>query len=126
MFIDLKYKTGKKMPIGCDFIGGIVFKDMPMLLVRSRAYGNKYMGILDDQSIQLPQDEVIDAIYKAQLELEANREILPTYSAPEKRDKKKLHSVSLDEWTVSALRAYGNGNLSAGIREAAKLLMGGT
>lgn len=129
MFIDLKYPTRRKMPIGCEYVGGMRFKGVSMLLVRSIADGGQYLGVCEDGLIvALDQAETSEAVYLAQIALDAERAktiaALGPPPASVTKEPKSMYSVSLTESAVATLRAYGNGNLSAGIRQAAKLLVG--
>jgi hypothetical protein len=120
MYVDLNYTSRKKLPVGYSFIGGLVDNNgLRMLLVRDETGSGEYSGILNGEGQWLDQTQVRAAIQVAEAERASERTV-PSW-APE---KKKLYSVNLDEWTIQALRAYGNGNLSAGIRAAAKLLVG--
>ena len=124
MYVDLEYTSRKPLPIGCTLVGGLVGDDDAQLrLVVDKAQGGRYVGLMHSGvRVVLDQAQVSAAVQAAELERASARpELLP---APLAREKMSPITVTLDPWTVSALRHYGNGNLSAGIRQAAKLLVG--
>lgn len=125
MYIDLKYKAHKKLPPGYELIGGIVTdNDCRGPLVRDVAGSQAYYVMMGGSLDRITDQEgVADALQKAR-DAQAVLPVVPVFAQAAECEKMAPTTVTLDPWTVQTLRAYGNGNLSAGIRQAAKLLVG--
>ena len=124
MYIDLKYRTNRRMPPACEFLAGIVGPRGEGLLMWNRATEAYEAITLAGKPYVIDQQEASNALQQAY----ANEEhVGPALTAESPHaGPMKLRSVSLDEATVATLRRYGDGNLSAGIRRAALLLSGVT
>jgi hypothetical protein len=125
MYVDLKYKATKKLPVGYELIGGIVTdNDRRGPLIRDVARAREYFVLVGNTLDRIvDQEGVAEALQKAR-DVQASAPPVPVFAQAVAPSPKKMMGVNLDEWTVQTLRAYGNGNLSAGIRQAAKLLVG--
>ena len=130
MYIDLNAPIGKyskHRPPGATVVGACCNDDgsFPSLLVWS-APMDSYIRLLPNGQILERCDAgvVFGALAAAHDRIPPTIPTAPTAAATEPTGPMKLRSVSLDEETVRALRDYGNGNLSAGIRAAAKLVTG--
>jgi hypothetical protein len=121
MYVDLEHKSRKAMPVGCEYVGGLIDDyGVQMLLARDRQHGGRYVGLAGHGGkVELDQQTVSDALAVAQ----AGRTPLPGGMVIP-NERKQACCVQLDSASIATLRAYGSGNLSAGIRQAAKLLVG--
>ena len=121
MYIDLDHRCRKTMPVGLDYIGGM--KDASgaqFLLVRDRQHGGRFAALHAGGGLMaLDQEEVRGALAVA---LSASAPLPEVLAIPQER--MQAYCVNLDRASVQTLRAYGGGNLSAGVRAAAKLLVG--
>jgi hypothetical protein len=125
MYIDLKYKAHRKLPPGYELVGGIVTdNDCRGPLVRDVAGSQAYYVMMGSSLDRInDQQGVTEALQRAREALAVLPDV-PAFADTVEREKMSPTTVTLDPWTVQTLRAYGNGNLSAGIRQAAKLLVG--
>jgi hypothetical protein len=128
MYVDLKYRAHKKLPPGYELIGGIVTdNDCRGLLVRDIAGSQRYFVMMGNTLDPIADQQAVAQAVQRERDALAVLTATPAFPeavAPPEHTPKKMMGVNLDEWTVQTLRAYGNGNLSAGIRQAAKLLVG--
>jgi hypothetical protein len=125
MYVDLKYRAHKKLPPGYELIGGIVTdNDCRGLLVRDVAGSQRYFVMMGNTLDLIADQEAVAEAVQREREASAVLPDVPVFADAVAPSPKKMMGVNLDEWTVQTLRAYGNGNLSAGIRQAAKLLVG--
>jgi hypothetical protein len=121
MYIDLEHKSRKAMPVGFEYVGGLRDDSgAQFLLVRDRQHGGRFVALhVNGSTMALDQEAVADALAVAQM---ARPPLPDIVVIPNER--KQACCVQLDSASIQTLRAYGNGNLSAGIRQAAKLLVG--
>lgn len=141
VYIDLATPISKqrKVPTGCRVIGRCCDMDgsMDSILYRSDLTGRNIRVLLNgSQWNDVPDDVVARAMEKAQERLRIAQEgtapgiaaapgvAAAPLSASASRSRKSMYAVYLDDESAERLRAYGDGNLSAGARMAAALLVG--
>jgi hypothetical protein len=125
MYVDLKYRAHKKLPPGYDLIGGVVTdNDCRGLLVRDVAGSQRYFVMMGNTLDPIADQEAVAQAVQRERDALAVLPDVPVFAQAAECEKMSPTTVTLDPWTVQTLRAYGNGNLSAGIRQAAKLLVG--
>jgi hypothetical protein len=107
--------------VGCEPIGTLSIDGADGALVRlsggnyARCVGRDYVERLDTDQVELAIQEARERPPK----VKAHTSGRPVGTIGGLR----LRTVSLDDDSVTILRGYGDGNLSAGIRKAAQLII---
>lgn len=128
MYIDLKYASRRKLPVGCAFVAGMVHSTgIEMILAWNEVTG-RFIGIGKQGAYDLDQQETAEALQAAQDKEKAEQaqrvslepaevlQKLPGY------DPSRYLSCKVPDWAADIFRKLGGGNLTEGFRRAARMI----
>lgn len=125
MYIDLKYTSRRKLPVGCTFVAGMVHSTgIEMILAWNEVTG-RFIGIGKQGAYDLDQQEAAKALQAAQDKEKAQHVALAPAEVLQKLpgyDPARYLSCKVPDWAADIFRKLGGGNLTEGFRRAARMI----